>query len=56
LVELRRKLSVPVCLDDVGVEGEWVDSKKKAIAWLAEIEADRAAGADLRTSRHASVA
>jgi hypothetical protein len=39
----------------ITLDGRRIDSKEKAVAWLAEIEADRAAGADLRTSRHASV-
>ena len=36
----------PPTSDDVTVtlDGRRIDSKEKAIAWLAEIEADRAAG------------
>jgi len=36
----------PPTADDVTItlDGRRIDSKEKAIAWLAEIEADRAAG------------
>lgn len=34
----------PPTPDDVTLDGRRIDSKEKAIAWLAEIEADHAAG------------
>jgi hypothetical protein len=39
-------VACPPTADDVTItlDGRRIDSKEKAIAWLAEIEADRAAG------------
>jgi hypothetical protein len=41
-----RVVARPPTADDVTItlDGRRIDSKEKAIAWLAEIEADRAAG------------
>jgi hypothetical protein len=45
-IEAAADIDRPPTLDDVTIalDGRRIDSKEKAIAWLAEIEAHRAAG------------